>query len=327
MNRQFLKPVLFTGLAVCTALAAFTFDSKTPAEEKPQPATGYRWVKLTDDAAFRKSYNFQLFSHSNKLWAFHPAGNYFSTDGKQWTRSALPNSISNLAFMDYVQFNNSILGLGHLEGNIERHSLSTRITQTTDMATWKTLAAESNLPGRFFYHPVVFNNRIWIYGGTSDGENSFDDAWSSSDGVNWKKEADHLPFGKRNGQQFIVFQNKLYMLDNDVWSSADGLKWTKVTDHITNAALFGYTALVFDNKIWLLGCNRNGQFASKVYVSSDGSTWEEQDAPWSPRGGIAATVHNGRLYMTGGKYGGLKEGSTETEFVYSNDVWMLEKTN
>lgn len=114
-------------------------------------------------------------------------------------------------------------------------------------------------------------------------------------------------------------------MDNDVWVSDDGIHWEKIADQITNATLFGYASVVFDNKIWLLGCNRNGQFASKVYVSGDGINWQEQDAPWSPRGGIAAAVYNGKLYMTGGKYGGFRNGTTETEFVYSNDVWMLEK--
>jgi hypothetical protein len=201
--------------------------------------------------------------------------------------------------------------------------LTTSITKTTDYKTWQTVAKNSTLPQRFFYHPVVYKNKMWIFGGTSDGTTQYDDAWSSADGVQWKKEADHLPFGRRNGQAFIVFRGKLLMLDNDVWTSDDAIHWKKLTDKITNAHLFGYTAVVFDNKIWLLGCNRNGQFASKVYMSDDGKTWQEQDAPWSARGGIAAAVFNGKLYMTGGKYGGLKNG--ETEFVYSNDVWLLEK--
>ncbi|HEX5625775.1 MAG TPA: hypothetical protein VFX48_07155, partial [Saprospiraceae bacterium] len=83
-------------------------------------------------------------------------------------------------------------------------------------------------------------------------------------------------------------------------------------------------ALVFDQKIWLLGCNRNGRFSSQVLVSSDGKNWSGQEAPWSPRGGIAATVHRNRIFMTGGKYGGNPE---HTEFRYSNDLWTLEKQN
>ncbi len=281
---------------------------------------------LTGSAEFAKNYNFQLFNQGGKLWAFHPDGNYYSADGKQWTRSSLPNSIHNLAFLDYVQFNNAILGLGHLEGNIENFKLTTPITQTTDLKTWKILAQKSNLPQRFFYQPVVFNNKIWIFGGT-DGERNFDDAWNSTDGVHWALEAEHLPFGARNRENFLVFRDKLYMLGNDVWVSGDGLKWTQLTSQITDAELVGYTPVVFDEKIWLLGCNRNQQFTSEILVSSDGISWEKQDAPWSPRGGIAATVFQNKLYITGGKYGGFRDGTTETEFIYSNDVWVLKKND
>jgi hypothetical protein len=115
----------------------------------------------------------------------------------------------------------------------------------------------------------------------------------------------------------------LYLLNNDVWSSTDGLNWEKVTDEIVKGEqLFGYSAQVFDNKIWLLGCNRNGQFSSQVLYSSDGKNWLSHTAPWLPRGGIAATVHRGKIYMTGGKYGGTPN---HPDFRYDNDVWVLEK--
>jgi hypothetical protein len=326
MKLQITKPIILICLVACITLAAFTIKNRKPGNTVlSNKKSGYKWTRLTDNAAFKKSYNFQLLAHDNLLWAFHPDGNYYSSDGKKWIKSPLPNSINNLAFLDYIQYNNSVLGLGHFEGNIERFKLTTIITQTTDFKTWKTLARESNLPQRFFYHPVVFKNKIWIFGGTNDGTNHFDDAWSSTDGVNWKKEVEHLPFGKRNGQAFTVFNNRLYMMDNDVWVSDDAIHWKKIADRITAATLYGYAPVVFDNKIWLLGCNRNGQFASKVYMSSDGRQWQEQDAPWTPRGGIAACVLNGKIYMTGGKYGGLNNG--QTEFVYSNDVWSLEKVN
>lgn len=111
------------------------------------------------------------------------------------------------------------------------------------------------------------------------------------------------------------------MLDNDVWSSTDGLSWQKETDEIVKGEkIFGYVAVVYDNKIWLVGCNMNGQFSSQVLVSEDGKNWNGQNAPWTPRGGIAATVFKGKIYMTGGKYGGT---GNQPDFKYSNNVWTL----
>ncbi len=115
------------------------------------------------------------------------------------------------------------------------------------------------------------------------------------------------------------------MLNNDVWSSDDGMDWTKATDKIANENIFGYSSIVYDNQIWLIGCNRDGVFQSQVLVSKDAKTWITKDALWSPRGAAATCVYKGKIFMTCGKYGGFAKDGRTTEFVYSNDVWTLEK--
>ncbi len=284
--------------------------------------TPYVWTRLLDSAAWKKSYNFQLLSIRDTLWTFHPDGTWYSTDGSHWTLSPLPNAIANHAFLDYVYFNDAVYGLGHFEGNIEHYTFQPTIYRTTDRKTWTTLARESNLPKRFFYHPFAFDGKLWIIGG-EDSQIRYSDIWNSADGIHWTRQRDNLPFGKRSGSQVVTLHGQLYLLDNDVWRSRDALHWEKVTDAIVpGEEIFGYSAQVFDNKIFLLGCNRNGQFSSQVLYSADGRQWHTLNAPWLPRGGIAATVHRNRIYMTGGKYGGTPN---HPEFRYDNDVWMLAK--
>lgn len=285
-------------------------------------ASLYVWSKLLDSAAWRKNYNFQMFSIGDELWVFHPDGTWRSKDGTLWEKAPLTNAIKNLAFLDYVQFKGSMYGLGYFEGNVERFQFRPEIYKTTDFKTWSTLASDSNLPQRFFYHPFVFQNKIWIIGG-EDSRRKYADIWNSEDGIHWVKQKDNLPFGERSGSQVVQLDGKLYLLDNDVWISHDGLNWELVTEEIVpGEEIFGYAAMVLDGKIWLLGCNRNGQFSSQVLFSADGEHWQTQQAPWSPRGGIAATVHKGKIYMTGGKYGGTPN---HPDFRYDNDVWVLEK--
>lgn len=324
INRKipvFLK-IFGTFLIACNG----QFQDKTAQLQLSQAKApeDYKWKELTSESSIPKGYNFQLFATGDTVWAFHSAGNWYSLNGKDWIKSQLSNSINNLAFLDYVQFNNSLLGLGHFEGNIEKFKLTTPVYRTTNMKTWQVLAEKSDLPERFFYHPFVFKGKLWIIGG-SNGIEQFSDVWNSDDGVNWVKRADHLPFGKRDRSQCLIFNDKIFMLNNDVWSSKDGLNWNKETDAIVSGEnIFGYAAVVYDNHIWLLGCNRNGIFKSEILVSADGKKWKAQRAPWSPRGGIAACVFKGTIIMTGGKYGGQGING-QTEFVYSNDVWVLEK--
>lgn len=316
-------PILLFILLSCTSR---TTDKENPEITNAQALsnTGFVWTKLLDSAAWKKSYNFQMFSFRDSLWTFHPDGNWFSTDGIHWTKSTLTNAIHNLAFLDYIEFKNTILGLGHFEGNIERFTFKPEIYSTTDLKKWDTVSKNSNLPARFFYHPFVFENKIWIIGG-EDKYRQYADVWNSVDGITWTKQRDHLPFGNRSGNQIVSLNNKLYLIGYDVWSSKDAINWDKVTDAIVKGEQVSGTAVVYDNKIWLLGCNRNGKFTSGVLYSSDGKTWKTQDAPWSPRGGIAATVFKDKIIMTGGKYGGFMKDGVTTEFVYSNDVWIMEK--
>lgn len=291
-------------------------------DQAAQTDTSYVWTKLLDSAEWRKSYNFQMFSIGDTLWTFHSAGTWYSINGKEWTKSALQNSIANMAFLDYVYFNGAVYGLGYFKGNIEQFTFKPIITKTTDFNSWITISENSNLPERFFYHPFVYDNKIWIIGG-ADKNTKYNDIWNSPDGVRWTKQKENLPFGKRSGSQIVNLNNTLYLLDNDVWKSSDGLNWQSVTDEIIpGEQIFGYTALVFDHKIWLLGCNRNGEFSSQVLFSSDGEKWQTQTAPWLPRGGIAATVHQDKIYMTGGKYGGTPN---HPDFRYDNDVWTLAR--
>lgn len=319
-----MKPFFSTFLIILMGCANHSSqDSKIVlAKSSNEKEPSYVWTKLLDSAAWKKSYNFQLFSCRDTLWTFHTDGNWFSTDGKNWIKSLLTNSISNLAFLDYVWFKDAMLGLGHFEGNIEHFTFSTKIYQTSHFTSWTVLSAKSNLPHRFFYHPFIFDNKIWIVGG-EDKNGKYADIWNSPDGVSWTKQRDTTTLGKRSGSQVVLLNNRLFLLDNDVWSSSNGLDWEKVTGEIvTGEQVFGYAALVFDNKIWLLGCNRNGQFTSQVLYSADGKNWQSQEALWLPRGGIAATVHKNKIYMTGGKYGGTPN---HPDFRYDNDVWMLEK--
>lgn len=320
-----MRSQLIGWLILCISCSSAPQESRHYSTAVTNDRNGYVWKQIIDSAGWRKNYNFQQFSIGDTIWTFHPDGNWYSIDqGKNWIKSSLANVIDNHAFLDYVVFKGAVYGLGYFKGNIESFVYKPHIYRSSNMKSWELLSASSNIPDRFFYHPFVFRNKLWLIGG-QDKNQQYADIWNSEDGIHWVKQKDNLAFGKRSGSQIVQLGNTLYLLNNDVWSSTDGLNWQKETDEIVpGEQIFGYAALVYDAKIWLLGCNRNGQFSSQVLVSSDGKKWDGMDAPWSPRGGIAAVVHHDKIFMTGGKYGGTPN---HTEFVYSNDVWILDRKN
>jgi len=293
----------------------------------------YSWRKLTNEAGFPGGYNFPLFNFRNTLWVLRSEGNWFSKDGKNWTKSELPPSGLNTGYQQYVQFKDSIYALGGMEGNYLNLKLDSRIMRTSDLKRWEVIAAKSELPARVFYGATVSAGKIWLIGGF-DGARYYNDVWNSGDGVKWNRVAEHCAWAERCNPSALAFDGKMWLIGggiidrqnyNDAWYSADGINWKQASDKIASQPVFGYSAIAFDGKMWLVGANRNGLFKSAMLVSSDGENWKEEDAPWSPRGGVATCVYDERLFMTGGKYSVTENGNIK--FIYNNDVWSMARSN
>ena len=318
-------------------LAIFIFSVSVSACVKSKAkAKDYIWQKVTAKAAYPTGYNYPVFVLEDKNLLALNNGGWISKDGKTWTKTELPISGLNSAYQKFVHFKGAIYALGEMQGNYLNFKLSSKISRTRDGKTWETLAKKSNLPERVFYGATVFKDKIWLIGGW-DGKKYYNDVWNSADGVNWNRGAENMPWSPRNVSKIIVFKNRLWIIgggvidgektnnpnsENEIWSSSDGINWTKSKTNATNK--IAGTPVVFDNKLWLVGANRNDGFASGVLFSDDGEKWQEQTAPWSPRGGSVVWVFDNKLFMTGGKYSYTTNG--EIKFVYSNDVWVMTKT-
>lgn len=304
---------------------------------KNKTETGeYVWQEITAKAEFPQSYNYPVYvMNDGNLLALNQGG-WRSNDGKNWTKTSLPESGLNSAYQKFVQFKGAVYALGALNGNYENFTIDTKTLRTTNGKSWETVAEKSNLPRRIFYGATVFKDKIWLVGGF-DGKNYYNDVWNSADGVSWTRVAEKAAFTERNVSRIIVFKDKIWIIgggvidgdkvlnsnsDQEIWSSNDGINWTQSANNSTDK-LSG-TPVVFDGKLWLIGGNRNdGNFANALYVSADGENWKEQSAPWSPRGGTVAWVFKDKLLMTGGKYSFTKNG--EITFVYSNDIWAMSR--
>lgn len=318
---------VFLFILTCFAVNAFGCHSN---------AKNYVWNEVAKNAAFERGYGFPVFVTDGEMRALTPKGGWISRDGKNWTKTSLPDIGLNSAYQKFIQFKGAIYALGAMRGNYLKMKLSSKISRTRDFQTWETLAEKSNLPPRVFYGAAVFRDKIWLFGGF-DGERYYNDVWNSADGVKWRRVAEKTAWTPRTAGVF-EFKGKLWLFGggvidgeksdnpnsrNEVWTSADGVKWTEVK--INSPRLPNGTSVVFDDKLWFIGGNRNdGRFDSALFVSEDGLNWQSQSAPWTPRGAVAVWVYGDRLFMTGGKYS-YREPNGEIKFVYSNDVWALSR--
>lgn len=317
-------------------LTALIFSLSVSACTKSEAKTGeYVWQNVTKAAQFPQSYNYPVYIVNGEMLALNQGG-WLSKDGKNWTKTALPESGLNSAYQKFVQFNGAIYALGAMQGNYLNFTIDSKILRTKDGKSWETVAEKSNVPNRVFYGLTVFKDKIWLVGGF-DGKRYYNDIWNSNDGVNWTRVAEKSAWSERNISKIIVFKNKIWIIgggvidgdkvnnpnsESEIWSSVDGTNWVKSKTNATNK--IAGSPIVFDDKLWLIGANRNdGNFSNALLVSDDGEIWQEQSAPWSPRGGSVVWVFDNKLFMTGGKYSFTEKG--EITFVYSNDVWALSK--
>ncbi len=315
-----------TFLAI-TAFCAGTFAPLAGGDK-------YQWSNVTKAANYPEGYNYPVYVFGDWMVALNN-GAWLSKDGKRWVKTDLPESGLNSAYQKYVQFNGAVYALGSLSGNFEKFSIATKIRRTRDFRTWETLAESSNIPQRIFYTVTVFQNKIWMFGGF-DGSRYHNDVWRSADGVHWEQVVASAPWSARSPAVTVVFNNKIWLMGGGVidgqtnpnpasyqemWISSDGKTWKKEKTNFDKK--WGGAPVVFDGKLWLVGMNRGVAFASAIWMTEDGETWHEHTAPWSPRGAVAAWVYNNKLFMTGGTSSHTENG--EIKFVYSNDVWAMER--
>ncbi len=107
-----------------------------------------------------------------------------------------------------------------------------------------------------------------------------------------------------------------------VWGSDDGTKWTLYTTNIECEARSNFSLASFNNKLWLIGGLKDSMSENSVlddvWCSSDGSNWvlATEMPGWGSRKNFSLTVHNEKLWLTGGfQYTNSWQG------VVKNDVW------
>jgi hypothetical protein len=169
---------------------------------------------------------------------------------------------------------------------------------------------------------VVFNERMWIFGGWFQ---SFAapprDVWSSGDGKTWKLVEKQAPWIHSDLPMTVVHDGKMWLMggwyngrlpghsaSSSVWWSQDGVKWHEATAKAVWTPRLAAGLVVFKERMWVLGGTENYYFGdakslkNDVWSSADGKEWklETADAGWAPRAYHGAVVHAGKIWVMGG---------------------------
>lgn len=170
-----------------------------------------------------------------------------SVDGVNWSQVTASAAWGQRFAAAATVFNGAMYiaggGTGQL-GGFPQDKVYSDVWFSTDGLNW-TQATANAWPGRYSPGIEVFNNKLWIAGGstlstsqTHDSKASFSDVYSSADGVNWVKAIDRAPWVARDSFGFFTANNLLWVIGGtlldafsnattDSWSSPDGITWTR----------------------------------------------------------------------------------------------------
>ena len=192
---------------------------------------------------------------------------------------------------------------------------------TTQDAVVAVLQTEAPWTGRSGFGLEVFDDRLWVIGGTGCCGGYLADVWSSPDGITWTEELSDAPFGPRGALGAAVHDGRLWVVGgrsstapgaayDDVWSSTDGVTWVREDTGGTLPALYGAELAAYDGQLWLVGGqdNAGNRYRDRVWSSEDGATWVEvPDASGVERSTYGElVVHDDALWYVAGWYAGVQ---------------------
>jgi hypothetical protein len=208
-----------------------------------------------------------------------------------------------------------------------------------DPLHWVKATGDAGWKPRDSQGEVVYNDRMWIFGGWFDSyEAPPRDVWSSADGVNWTRVSEAAPWIHSDLSMSLTFHDRMWFMggwyngrldghsaSNAVWSSTDGVNWEQTAGDERWSPRIASAVAVFKDRMWVLGGTENYYFGDQsslkndVWSSPDGTTWElvTAEAGWAPRAYHQAAVLNDRLYVFGG-------GNYVPEYQAFNDVWVTD---
>ncbi|MEM9052025.1 MAG: hypothetical protein AAGC47_08250 [Bacteroidota bacterium] len=251
------------------------------------------------------------FGNFNDVWTY---------DGTDWTqvRESDPSDLNAPKPSEQsqvVSYNGLLYAF-----NGERNTIQT----STDGAVWEQVPWEGTHYDAVQGHQVVvFDNNLYLIGGSTGGDAS-NDVWKSSDGgINWEQISDGSFPARRDHQVVVDPILGMFLMGgfagtteyNDVWFSENGAEW----EFIGNAPWTPRANLqcVFsEGDIIVVGGDAVGDTDEIWLFNTDLRVWGEftPDPDFAPRESHQVVDFNNDIYILFGKNG--------TQAL--NDIWKID---
>ena len=192
-------------------------------------ADGVNWDLVTDNVPWSERVLHCTVAFAGKLWImggqtvpqFAPAPEAFyndvwcSVDGAEWERvsEAAPWSVRGMVGGSAVLHGRMWLLGGGTYDTPERptRAFYNDVWSSANGVDWQQHTPAAPWPPRQYHDVAVFDERLWVMEGYTQGVGNRCDVWSSADGVHWE-ELPGTPWAPRHAASVFVYDDSLWMV-------------------------------------------------------------------------------------------------------------------
>jgi len=297
--------------------------SNTPLNDVWSSTDGITWTQQTPGAnhfAARHYHSVTVFN--DQLWLIGGrtvggSATYYddiwtSVNGTDWTQVVPHAQFGKRHGHSTTVFSGKLW----LTGGFSTNTRTDEVWSTADGVNWVKENALADFSGRQQFQAEVFNSKLWLFGGDGEAASNsrLQDAWSSSDGINWTQESDSPGYGVRSGHQVVAHDDGQLWLTGgfdgtfykgDIWSSSNGTTWTKASSSDSAfSARSEHQMVSFAGSLFVIGGTNGSTAYNDVWQSNSGSgNWSSVTTLPSGYFGHQVTSFNNKLYLLGGADG------------------------
>ncbi|MEX0643596.1 MAG: hypothetical protein WD468_12910 [Pirellulales bacterium] len=262
------------------------YDSNTTTELRDvwNSEDGVNWTRVTERAPWTHPQHPVSLVFDNKMWMLGgfqggrlPGGDqsndvWWSTDGVSWTCACAAAPWKPRFSAGGAVFNGKMWILGGSQFvNGATNNTATAfndVWNSSNGVNWIRVVEHAPWSARGYQRVLVYENKLWLLGGgnyrtPTDKIVANNDVWSSSDGVNWTRVAEHAQWSPRIWHEAIVYNDEIWILGggsgvdavvlNDAWHTRDGIHWTQAIDKNIWSPRHEMSVYNFQDKLWVVG--------------------------------------------------------------------------
>ena len=234
--------------------------------------SGASWTLASSTSTGYYRYAFSYCVHNSAMYIAAGIGNnssssgvgnttlndvwYSNSDGSSWTNIGNLGVGKDRNYSQLVSDGTNLYVIGGFD--LSSVPLNDVLRSADNGATWSTILANTASPGanqfaqRGYHQSFFANSKLWVVGGGGTGSTSFNDVWSSPDGITWTQVTASAGWTGRINHMAWAAEGRFWMASgvnpaaaisyNDVWISSNaGVTWTEI--HPSTADPFSVSSL------------------------------------------------------------------------------------